>query len=796
MPFSRRTFITSVVSGSALAAVSSSQLVSALTAAASAASGPGDVVGKITVGYQGWFACPGDGAPINGWWHWSQNWSQAPSPGNTAIVAWPDMREFTHAYPTAYGNLGNGQPATLFSSYDQQTVDTHFRWMRDNEIDTAALQRFNPNGGEGATRDAMAAKVRSAAEANGRKFYVMYDVSGWTNFHPEIKTDWTTKMSALTASSAYARQNGKPVVGIWGFGFNEDKHPSDPAACLDVVNWFKAQGCYVMGGVPTYWRTGVEDCRPGFVDVFNALNMLSPWMVGRIGNAADSDRFYANLNVPDQAYCDAHGIDYQPCVLPGDVKSRQRAHGDFMWRQFYNMVRAGAQGVYISMFDEFNEGNQIAKTAENASMIPVGSGLLGLDEDGTVCSSDYYLRLTRDGGRMLKGQIALTSVRPTPPVVNGGGDADLARGKATSESGHTQGFASGNAVDGDASTYWESANNAFPQWVQVDLGAAATVGRVVLKLPPSTAWERRTQTLSVQASTSGSSFSTVAGPGGYTFDPASGNAVAINLSPLSARYVRITVTGNTGWPAAQIGELEVYGTAGSGDTTAPTAPGDLTVTAKTATSVSLSWSAASDDTGVTGYEVRRGSTVAATVQGTTHTVTGLSPATAYTFTVTARDAAGNVSPASNVVSVTTDADRNTNLARGKATSESGHTQNYGSGNAVDGDASTYWESANNAFPQWVQVDLGAAATVGRVVLKLPPSTAWERRTQTLSVQASTNGSSFSTVAGPGGYTFDPASGNAVTVNLSPVSARYVRITVTGNTGWPAAQIGELEVYSG
>ncbi|WP_041952942.1 discoidin domain-containing protein [Microbispora sp. H10830] len=558
MPFSRRTFITSVVSGSALAAVSSSQLVSALTAAASAASGPGDVVGKITVGYQGWFACPGDGAPLNGWWHWSQNWSQAPSPGNSAIVAWPDMREFTHAYPTAYGNLGNGQPATLFSSYDQQTVDTHFRWMRDNEIDTAALQRFNPNGGEGATRDAMAAKVRSAAEANGRKFYVMYDVSGWTNFHPEIKTDWTTKMSALTASSAYARQNGKPVVGIWGFGFNEDKHPSDPAACLDVVNWFKAQGCYVMGGVPTYWRTGVEDCRPGFIDVFNALNMLSPWMVGRIGNAADSDRFYAALNVPDQTYCDAHGIDYQPCVLPGDVKSRQRAHGDFMWRQFYNMVRAGAQGIYISMFDEFNEGNQIAKTAENASMIPVGSGLLGLDEDGTVCSSDYYLRLTRDGGRMLRGQIALTSVRPTPPVVDGGGDVDLARGKATSESGHTQNYGSGNAVDGDANTYWESPNNAFPQWVQVDLGAAATVGRVVLKLPPSAAWERRTQTLSLQASTNGSSFTTVAGPGGYTFDPASGNTVTINLSPASARYVRITVTGNTGWPAAQVGELEVY----------------------------------------------------------------------------------------------------------------------------------------------------------------------------------------------------------------------------------------------
>ncbi|WP_344447574.1 twin-arginine translocation signal domain-containing protein, partial [Kitasatospora nipponensis] len=54
-----------------------------------AASAPGDVVGKVTVGYQGWFACPGDGAPVNGWWHWAQNWGQAPSPANSAVVAWP-----------------------------------------------------------------------------------------------------------------------------------------------------------------------------------------------------------------------------------------------------------------------------------------------------------------------------------------------------------------------------------------------------------------------------------------------------------------------------------------------------------------------------------------------------------------------------------------------------------------------------------------------------------------------------------------------------------------------------------
>jgi hypothetical protein len=143
--------------------------------------------------------------------------------------------------------------------------------------------------------------------------------------------------------------------------------------------------------------------------------MLSPWMVGRIGNVNDVDHFYTNVQTPDLAYCKANGIDYQPCVLPGDLQERQRAHGDFMWRQFYNMKRLGVHGIYISMFDEYNEGNQIAKTAESAAFIPAGSNFLALDEDGTACSSDYYLRLTADGGKMFKGQIALTPTRPTLP---------------------------------------------------------------------------------------------------------------------------------------------------------------------------------------------------------------------------------------------------------------------------------------------------------------------------------------------------------------------------------------------
>lgn len=656
MGVTRRVFLRAAVAATAVGAAGATETVLAPTA--SAASGPGDVVGKITVGYQGWFACIGDGAPINGWWHWTQNWGQPPSPTNTGIKCWPDMRDYTNTYQTSYAALGNGQPATLFSSYDQQTVNTHFLWMQQNSIDTAALQRFNPTGGEGPTRDAMATKVRSAAESYGRKFYIMYDVSNWTNMQSEIKTDWTNKMSAHTASSAYAKQNGKPVVCIWGFGFADPNHPFTPDACLDVVNWFKGQGCYVIGGVPREWRTGTGGSQSGFLGVYHAFNMISPWMVGAIGTIAEADNAYTTYTVPDQADCNANGVDYQPCVLPGDVSGRQRAHGDFMWRQFYNTVRAGVQGIYISMFDEYNEGNQIAKTAETQAWVPTNSGFLALDEDGTACSADYYLRLTGDGGRMLKGQLALTPTRPTPPVVTNGGDTapptapgtltvtghtsdsvslhwntstdnvavsgyrvlrvsgststqvgttsstsftvqglgastaytfdvvaydaagnvsqpsnqvtattdapssttNLALHRPTSESSHTQTYFSANAVDGDTNTYWESANNAFPQWIQVDLGASTGVRRIVLRLPPATAWATRTQTVSVQGSPDGGTFTQLVASTGCTFDPASGNTATLTLpSTVSTRYVRLTIAANTGWPTGQVSEFQVYG---------------------------------------------------------------------------------------------------------------------------------------------------------------------------------------------------------------------------------------------
>jgi hypothetical protein len=378
--------------------------------------GGSDIVGKISVGYQGWFTAAGDGSGINPpWWHITSN-RQTPTATNIALKSWPDMNDITKSYATGFANLGNGKPATLFSSFDASTVDTHVRWMQENGIDTIAVQRF---GDFMDVRDTVTEHVRDAALARGRKFYVMYDISGWTDFQTGLKSDWNDRIVTklhLTDSPAYARHEGKPVVCIWGIGFLD--RPGDPTSSLDIVNFFKKLGIYVIAGVGPDWRTadGTRWSKTGFGAVYDALNAISPWMVGVIGDNAGSDGIRKERNEGDVAYCHSHGIHYQPCVLPGDLQGQQRKHGDFMWHQFANMIQIGSDGLYVSMYDEYNEGNQIAKTAATSADKPAGSSFITLDEDGTACSSDYYLRLTGDGGKMLKKQIAFTFTRPTSPM--------------------------------------------------------------------------------------------------------------------------------------------------------------------------------------------------------------------------------------------------------------------------------------------------------------------------------------------------------------------------------------------
>ncbi|MER5514062.1 carbohydrate-binding protein [Streptomyces sp. NPDC002763] len=135
----------------------------------------------------------------------------------------------------------------------------------------------------------------------------------------------------------------------------------------------------------------------------------------------------------------------------------------------------------------------------------------------------------------------------------------------------------------------------------------------------------------------------------------------------------------------------------------------------------------------------------------------------------------------------------TNLAAGKPTSESSHTDVYPSSNVTDGNQGSYWESANNAFPQWVQVDLGSARSASRVVLQLPAG--WGARNQTLTLGGSTDGTTFTTLKSSAAYTFDPSTRNTVTLTFPATTQRYYRATITANNGWPAGQVSEFQIWA-
>lgn len=365
--------------------------------------------------------------------------------------------------------------------------------------------------------------------------------------------------------------------------------------------------------------------------------------------------------------------------------------------------------------------------------------------------------------------------------------ADVPLARTVSASSSLSGYPVANAVDGNQASYWESTNNAFPQWIQADLGSTKALTRIVLKLP--TTWEARTQTLAVLGSTNGTSFTDLVPSAGYTFSP-SANTVTIPLTA-TTRYVRLNVTANTGWPAAQVSEFELYGP-DSGDTQAPTPPGNLALTEPGGGQIRLAWTASTDNVGVTGYVVYRNNTVVTTVTGTTFTETQPASATLEYF-VRARDAAGNESADSNRVTRTGQGG-GTNIAAGKPIEASSTVHTFVATNANDGNTGTYWESAAG-YPNTLTVKLGANADLTSVVVKLNPDPIWGPRTQNIQLLGRDQGASaYTELVARADYAFNPSTNqNTVTI---PVTARTadVRLQFFANTGAPGGQVGELQVF--
>ncbi|MFI9114074.1 discoidin domain-containing protein [Streptomyces venezuelae] len=277
--------------------------------------------------------------------------------------------------------------------------------------------------------------------------------------------------------------------------------------------------------------------------------------------------------------------------------------------------------------------------AENGATIQDWAGKENLDYSRAPHAGVNATRTDTSGSLFLKS---------TGPGPGGGTPAPapvlVSQGRpATASSVEGAGFEAALAVDGEPGTRWASLEGVDPQWIRIDLGTRHTLSRVRLT------WEAAyARTYRIQTSDDGANWTDVHSTG-------SGDGAVDDLAVSgTGRYVRMLGTARGTAYGYSLWEFEVYGApVPGGDTAPPGAPGGLHTTGVSAGSVSLAWDAATDDVGVTGYDVFRGATKVGSTASTSYTDTGLTASTTYAYTVRARDAAGNSSAPSGSVGVTT-----------------------------------------------------------------------------------------------------------------------------------------------
>lgn len=380
--------------------------------------------GLIMAGYQGWF-----GAPVNGMMY--------PDETKIRIDMWPDVSEYEKTYPTGLKHA-DGSTARFFSSQDPTTIDLHFRWMKEYGLDGVFMQRFFGNARSGSERNKVFKNAFEAASKYERAIAAMYDLSGLKASGEDCSRlieDWKYLVDSLRITNqkgtqTYLHHNGKPLVAIWGIGFPDRPYNTRDVGIERFIDFLHNDpvygGCSVMLGVPTFWRDLNSDCLPDpyLHEVIKSADIVLPWMVQRFTPLLhnDMDR-YRDLILGDIKWCKEAGIDYVPCVTPGfswhnlsrfefpdDVKptgSIPRQGGRFYWQQISTAINAGATMIYVAMFDEVNEGTAIFKVSDNP---PVSNVAKFVNNDGRP--SDWYLWLTGQASKMLRGEIPLTFKMP------------------------------------------------------------------------------------------------------------------------------------------------------------------------------------------------------------------------------------------------------------------------------------------------------------------------------------------------------------------------------------------------
>ena len=386
--------------------------------------------GKVMCGYQGWFRCPKDAAGM-GWYHWSRD-TQRIATNLLSFEMWPDMSEYsaTERYPAPGFTYPGGRQAELFSSDDPRTVLRHFEWMRDYGIDGVWQQHFLAGLPGGPLADIWNSShaqvlnhVRAAALKTGRVWALSYDCAAMPvkDIYDVLTSDWKKMVDdKIVEDPRYLHQGGKPVVQIWGF-YKGDMHDQmTPELANRLIDFFRAPGRYsafLVGGGDWNWR-GNSD--PAWQKVYQRFGAYCPWNVGNYKvDQAGVRHAETKTWAEDKRECERLGMLWLPVVYPGfswDNLTRQapgtslfpRRGGRFLWEQFHELSKLGADTVFVAMFDEVDEGTAIFKVTSSPPTQGHFVGYEGLP-------SDWYLRLVGEATHRLHDHQTMPPEIPFKP---------------------------------------------------------------------------------------------------------------------------------------------------------------------------------------------------------------------------------------------------------------------------------------------------------------------------------------------------------------------------------------------
>lgn len=389
--------------------------------------------GRVMTGYQAWFRCPGDAFGF-GWYHWSRNRNEIRSDTLT-IELFPDVSFYPQSEWFAVPNFTHpdGSQAYLFSSDSPVIVHRHFELMRDYGIDGVWLQRFLvglPGANTlpedfvlkyAASHRRITDYVRKSAAETGRVWAISYDIAGTATdqIYDVLTENWKQAVdTGIVAEDRYMKHDGKPVVQIWGFYGNNEHNKMTAELANKLIDFFEQPGKYqatLVGGGSWDWR---QNSDPEWQAFYKRFKVYCIWNIGHTAIDPQTKERIAATHYweADREASQQNGTMWIPTVYPGfswdNLMQKKpgetliaRRRGEFLWEQFVKLAEMKQTSVYVSMFDEFDEGTAILPIS-NAP--PTQGHFVG----GEGVRPDLYLKIVGEGAKMLRGEIPFSKTIP------------------------------------------------------------------------------------------------------------------------------------------------------------------------------------------------------------------------------------------------------------------------------------------------------------------------------------------------------------------------------------------------